>query len=121
MNSNFQTEGVQNITTNVIHCFKFCVANKELWKTDKINIIRKMKDRFPEFYEKFPRIVHMVGNCDDSTHMTNMLKMLHEVEHGKLSLDNAHVEFNSYNNNAYGRDIIEDCKQKADAEKNQVC
>jgi uncharacterized membrane protein YjjP (DUF1212 family) len=112
MYSNFSTEGVLKITDNVKQCMRFCALNKELWQTNKIGIIREMGKEFPEFYEKFPRIVHNIGNCDDIGKLTTMLRMLHEVEHGKMTIDEAHVKFNEVNNYAYGKTIMEDIKER---------
>lgn len=112
MYSNFETEGVLKITDNVVNCMRFCALNKKLWQTNKIEIIRAMGREFPEFYEKFPRIVHSIGNCDDVSHLTNMLSILHQVEHKQITIDEAHIKFNNINNTAYGQKIMEDLKDK---------
>lgn len=118
MYSNYETEGVLKITDNVVRCMRFCVLNKELWNTNKIAMIRAMGTEFPEFYEKFPRIVHAIGNCDNVLHLTNMLKILHEVEHKRLTMDEAHIKFNDLNNHAYGQKVMENLKEQTEQSGN---
>ena len=110
--SNFETEGVLNITDNVIECVKLCLKNKNLWFENKTKMIMLMRDSLPVFYNKFPRIVHSVGNCDDIQHLTNMLMLLFEVENGKMAITDAHKKFNEINDNTYASELMKEIKEK---------
>jgi hypothetical protein len=109
---NFETVGINKITDNVILCMRLCVKNKDLWKNNKVKMIMLMRDTYPLFYSQFPRIIHCIGNCDNIQHLNNMLILLFEVDNGKMSINDAHKQFNDINDKTYAGELIREIKEK---------
>jgi len=85
----FNKQKMEDIADNIIHVLKICLANKEVWKNNKQDIIKIIKNNCGEFYEKYPRICRTLAYEDDITPLIGMITTFAKVQDGKLNLNKA--------------------------------
>jgi hypothetical protein len=90
MSSEFNQESMSAISDNIIKTLQLCLDNKELWKTDKYGMLRKIKDNYEDFYELYPRICRiLVFTDDDITPLLGMIQTFSKVQTGSMSFQQA--------------------------------
>lgn len=87
--ADFNKHKMEDIADDVIKVLKTCLANKDVWKTDKQGIIKIIKNNNSEFYEKYPRICRTLAYEDDITPLLGMILQFAKVQNGELSLNKA--------------------------------
>lgn len=89
MSESFNTESMEKMTDNITRALQVCLEHKQVWKTDKYEMLRIIKQDNPIFYEKYPRICRTLVNEDDITPLLGMIKTFSQVQSGKMSYQNA--------------------------------
>jgi hypothetical protein len=87
--SDFNKHKMEDIADDVIKVLKTCLANKEVWKNDKQEIIKIIKNNNFEFYEKYPRICRTLAYENDITPLIGMISQFAKVQNGELSINRA--------------------------------
>ena len=77
------------VADKIIESLKYCLANKNLWQTDKDEMLRQLKFNDLEFYEKYPRICRTIVFEEDITPLIGMINTFAKVQEGNLSFDKA--------------------------------
>ena len=85
MSGEFNQESMGVISEKIILILHLCLENKELWKTDKYAMLRKIKDKYEDFYELYPRICRILIFADDITPLLGMIKTCSKVQIGEMS------------------------------------
>lgn len=89
MSGEFNQESMGVISEKIILVLHLCLENKELWKTDKYGMLRKIKDKYEDFYELYPRICRILIFADDITPLLGMIKTFSKVQAGEMSFEEA--------------------------------
>lgn len=89
MSGEFNQESMGVISEKIILVLELCLENKELWKTDKYGMLRKIKDKYEDFYELYPRLCRILIFADDITPLLGMIKTFSKVQTGELSFQEA--------------------------------
>jgi len=63
--SEFNKQEMTEIADEIIDILKFCLANKNIWKSDKQRMLTMIKDHNETFYERYPRICRIMVNSDN--------------------------------------------------------
>ena len=99
--SEFNNQKMTEISDSVIRALQVCLKNKELWKTDKIAMIRMIELDNVVFYEKYPRICRMLVYAEDITPLLSMIKTFGMVQSGKLDFNKANDAISTALNTQY--------------------
>ena len=83
------TEKMSLLCDNIIRSLNFITKNKEIYNTDKNEMIRLLKFDNPVFYEKYPRICRTLVFEDDISPLLGMIQTFGQVQEGKISFEKA--------------------------------
>jgi hypothetical protein len=89
MSGEFNRESMGVISEKIILVLQLCLEHKELWKTDKYGMLRKIKDHYEDFYELYPRICRILVFADDITPLLGMIQTFSKVQSGEMSFQDA--------------------------------
>jgi len=89
MNGEFNKESMSVMSDNIIKVLQLCNQHKELWKNDKYEMLRKIKERHEDFYELYPRICRILVFSDDITPLLGMIQTFSKVQTGEMSFQEA--------------------------------
>lgn len=89
MSGEFNKESMSVISDNIIKILQLCNQHKDLWKTDKYEMLRKIKEHYEDFYELYPRICRILVFSDDITPLLGMIQTFSKVQAGKMSFQEA--------------------------------
>jgi hypothetical protein len=89
MSGEFNQESMGIISEKIIAVLELCLENKELWKSDKYGMLRKIKDKYEDFYELYPRLCRILIFADDITPLLGMIKTFSKVQVGEMSFQEA--------------------------------
>jgi len=117
--SEFNKQEMTEIADEIIDILKFCLANKNIWKSDKQRMLTMIKDHNETFYERYPRICRIMVNSDDITPLLTMIKTFGEVQAGKMSLDKANNMMSGQINNKYVDPVLQSDKLVKEREEKQ--
>lgn len=101
MSGEFNQESMGIISEKIIQVLHVCLENKELWKTDKYGMLRKIKDHYEDFYELYPRICRILVFADDITPLLAMIKTFSKVQAGELNFQDANDSITNAINSKY--------------------
>lgn len=101
------TQPVNDICDNIIRAFKVCLANKQVWKDDKREMLKKIQFDNPTFYELYPRISRIIAYESESIEpLIGMLKIFGKVQADEMSLDAANNLIGDSLNDIYVNPIL---------------
>ena len=89
MSGEFNKESMSVMSDNIINVLQLCNQHKELWKNDKYEMLRKIKERYEDFYELYPRICRILVFSDDITPLLGMIQTFSKVQTGEMSFQEA--------------------------------
>jgi len=112
MSEEFNRENMNTICDHVIRALKICTVNKELWKSDKYEMLRIVKTDNEQFYENYPRLCRNVVFTDDINPLLGMIKTFAKVQNGELSFNEANKSINDALNAKYVDNVINSDKLK---------
>lgn len=106
MSGEFNRESMGVISEKIIKVLQLCLDNKELWKTDKYGMLRKIKDKFEDFYELYPRICRILVFADDITPLLGMIKTFSKVQTGEMTFQEANDSITNAVNAKYVDEVL---------------
>jgi hypothetical protein len=106
MSGEFNQESMGVISEKIIKVLHLCLENTELWKTDKYGMLRKIKDKYEDFYELYPRICRILIFADDISPLLSMIKTFSKVQTGELSFQEANDSITNAVNAKYVDTIL---------------
>lgn len=89
MSGEFNKENMSVMSDNIIKVLQLCNQHKELWKNDKYEMLRKIKEKYEDFYELYPRICRILVFSDDITPLLGMIQTFSKVQAGEMSFQEA--------------------------------
>lgn len=89
MSGEFNKESMSVMSDNIIKVLQLCNQFKDLWKNDKYEMLRKIKERYEDFYELYPRICRILVFSDDITPLLGMIQTFSKVQAGEMSFQEA--------------------------------
>lgn len=89
MSGEFNRESMSVISDKIIKILDFCLKHNDLWKNDKYEMVRKIKENYEDFYELYPRICRILVFADDITPLLGMIETFSKVQAGKMSFEEA--------------------------------
>jgi hypothetical protein len=112
MSEEINRENMNTICDHIIRALQICTVNKELWKSDKYELLRIVKTDNEDFYEKYPRLCRNVVFTDDINPLIGMIKTFAKVQNGELSFNEANKSINDALNAKYVDNVINSDKLK---------
>ena len=119
MSGEFNQESMGIISEKIIMVLHLCLENKELWKTDKYGMLRKIKDKYEDFYELYPRLCRILIFADDITPLLGMIKTFSKVQVGEMSFQDANDAITNAVNAKYVDTVLNSDKLVEEREKKQ--
>jgi hypothetical protein len=101
MSGEFNQESMSVISDKIVKVLHLCLANKDLWKNDKQEMLRKIKDTYEDFYELYPRICRILIFADDITPLLGMIQTFSKVQNGEISFQEANDSISNAINAKY--------------------
>jgi hypothetical protein len=126
MSGEFNQQSMSEISDNIINVLNLCLQNKELWKTDKYGMLRKIKDKYEDFYELYPRICRILVFSDDITPLLGMIQTFSKVQSGELSFQDANDSITNAINAKYidgvlnSETLVKEREEKIKKEKKEM-
>jgi hypothetical protein len=99
--ADFNKDKMEDIADEIIKVLKTCLVNKEVWKNNKQEIIKIIKNNNSDFYQKYPRICRTIALENDITPLIGMISQFAKVQNGQLSLNKANDTITSALNERY--------------------
>jgi hypothetical protein len=87
--SEFNKVKMEDMADEIIKVLKVCLANKELWKNNKPEMIKVIKSNNSDFYEKYPRVCRTIVNENEISPLLGMINTFARVQNGEVSLNKA--------------------------------
>lgn len=118
----FNKEDMGIMCDHIIRALKVCMANTELWKTDKYAMLRVIQADNEYFYETYPRICRILVFSDDITPLLGMIKTFGLVQTGKMDLEQANKSISTALNAKYIDNILnsDELKKERDKKKKEL-
>lgn len=85
----FNTEKMSKLCDDIINALGLITKNKEIFKTNKNEMLRLVKFNNPAFYDKYPRICRTLVFEDDISPLIGMIKTFSQVQEGKIGFEKA--------------------------------
>ena len=113
------TEKMSKICDEIINIGIFLNKNKEDYKNNKDEILKKVKDEFPNFYNLYPRICRALVFESDITPLLGMIQTFGKVQEGKMSWEKANDSITNALNTQYVDPILNSEKLVKEREEKQ--
>ena len=104
--ADFNKDKMVDIADDIIKVLKTCLVNKDVWKTNKQEIIKIIKTNNSDFYQKYPRICRTIAYENDITPLIGMISQFAKVQNGELSLNKANDSITNALNERYVDPIL---------------
>ncbi len=89
MSEQLNKQSMNLICDNIIKILQLCNQYVDLWKNDKYEMLRKIKEHYEDFYELYPRICRILVFSDDITPLLGMINTFSKVQSGEISFQEA--------------------------------
>ena len=83
------TQKMSYICDEIIRTLELIKKNKELYKTNKDEMLRLVKAENPNFYNLYPRICRTLIHEDDISPLLGMIQTFGQVQEGKITWNKA--------------------------------
>jgi len=117
MSGEFNKENMEVMCDRIIKALNVCMLNKELWKSDKYEMLKLIKVNDEFFYDNYPRLCRILVFSEDITPLLNMIKTFSRVQNGDLSFDEANKTITNSLNSTYVDDVLNSDKLKEERAK----
>jgi hypothetical protein len=119
MSGEFNRESMGVISDKIIKALHLCLENKQLWKEDKYGMLRKIKEKYEDFYELYPRICRILVFADDITPLLAMIQTFSKVQIGEMSWEEANDSITKAINSKYVDGVLNSEKLVKERERKQ--
>ncbi len=86
---NFNTDKMSILCDHIIQALNIINKNKNIYNSDKNEMLKMIKFDNPSFYEKYPRICRTLVFEDDISPLLGMIQTFGLVQEGKISFQKA--------------------------------
>ena len=117
--SKFNTQKMSKLCDDIIRALALITKHKEIYNTDKNEMLRIVKFDNPVFYDKYPRICRTLVFEDDISPLLGMIKTFSQVQEGKISFDKANNLITSAINAKYIDPVLNSDKLVKEREEKQ--
>ena len=111
------------ICDEIINILKYLKQNKEIYKSNKEEMIRMIKNEMPGFYTLYPRICRTLVFEDDISPLLGMIQMFGKVQNKEMSWEKANDTITTALNAKYVDPILNSeklVKEREDKQKNNI-
>lgn len=85
----FNTEKMSKLCDDIIRTLDIIGKNKNIYETNKTEMLRIVKFDNPVFYDKYPRVCRTLVYEDDISPLIAMIQTFAQVQEGKISFEKA--------------------------------
>ena len=114
--SEYNKESVDIIADNILDVIKCCLEHKNIWNTDKKEMINIVEKHNKYFHDNYYRIVKTLIDYDNVDPLLEMLKNFHKVQTKKMDFETAGKIITDATNDVYVTPILESDKLKKERE-----
>ena len=114
--SEYNKESVDNIVDNIIDVINCCLEHKDIWNTDKKEMINIVEKHNKYFHDNYYRIVKTLIDYDSIEPLISMLRNFHQVQSKKMDFETASKIITDATNDVYVTPILESDKLKKERE-----
>lgn len=107
------------ICDQIINVLKFLKQNKEMYNTDKEEMLRMVNKEMPSFYALYPRICRTLVFEDDISPLLGMIQMFGKVQNKEMSWEKANGKITDTLNAKYVDPILNSEKLVREREEKQ--
>lgn len=88
-NDKINTEKMSNLCDDILKTLEFLSNNKNLYQTNKNEMLKLVRQNNPVFYDKYPRICRILVFEDDISPLLGMIQTFAQVQEGNMSFEKA--------------------------------
>lgn len=111
------------ICDQIINVLKLMRKNKEIYKTNKEEMLKIIKDEIPNFYTLYPRICRTLVYEDDISPLLGMIQLFGKVQNKEMTWEKANDTITNALNAKYVDPILNSeklVKEREEKQKNNV-
>ena len=114
--SEYNKESIDIIVDNIIDVIKCCLDHKNIWNSDKKEMINIVEKHNKYFHDNYYRILKTLIEFDNIDPMIAMLKQFHKVQTKQLNFEDSTKIINDSINDVYVNPLLNSDKLKKERE-----